>query len=113
MYPAGSKAAPKSATEAFWLEHLERYGESGLSVREYCERHRLATASLYYWRRRFESRERNPALLAERLVEVTGLVSPRPAWEMEISLAGGATVRLAPGASAAALARVIEVLASC
>ena len=36
--------------EQLWRGHLDAQKLSGLSVREFCRRHRLAEASFYYWR---------------------------------------------------------------
>jgi transposase-like protein len=35
-----------------WLERLERFSRSGLSIAEFCRRHQLSTPSFYLWRKR-------------------------------------------------------------
>lgn len=36
----------------FWMGHVARFDASGLTRRQYCDRHHLAPATLDYWRRR-------------------------------------------------------------
>lgn len=36
----------------FWMGHVARFHASGLTRRQYCDRHCLAPATLDYWRRR-------------------------------------------------------------
>nr|WP_148268143.1 hypothetical protein [Pseudoxanthomonas spadix] len=36
----------------FWVGHVARFDASGLTRRQYCDRHCLAPATLDYWRRR-------------------------------------------------------------
>ena len=35
-----------------WRGHLGQQSKSGLSITDYCQRHNLPVANLYYWRRR-------------------------------------------------------------
>lgn len=47
--------------EEFWRGAMERFGSSGLSVREFCARERLGEPSFYFWRRAIRERdERRP-----------------------------------------------------
>jgi transposase-like protein len=43
--------------ESYWREVLGRHADSGLSVREFCEREGVKQASLYAWRRRVAERD--------------------------------------------------------
>ena len=46
-------ARPKDlGLEHTWRLRLRRQAVSGLSIREFCERERISTASFYAWRRR-------------------------------------------------------------
>ena len=44
----------KTCPEATWRERLTRFGQSGLSVGEYCRRNSLQTHQLIYWRDRIK-----------------------------------------------------------
>lgn len=37
---------------SFWEHHLERWRQTGLSQRAYCQTHHLKPNQFYYWRRR-------------------------------------------------------------
>jgi hypothetical protein len=39
------------ARRAFWESMVQRQRDSGLSVREFCRRHKVSESSLYRWRR--------------------------------------------------------------
>jgi hypothetical protein len=41
--------------ERLWRERVGRQAVSGLSIRQFCARERIATASFYAWRRRLKS----------------------------------------------------------
>jgi hypothetical protein len=40
--------------EQFWRDALSRWRDSGLTIRAFCRRHRLAEPSFYAWRREFQ-----------------------------------------------------------
>ena len=42
--------------EAFWRDTVARWQASGLSIRAFCRRHRLAEASFHGWRRTLAQR---------------------------------------------------------
>jgi len=44
--------AGRAQQRSFWAAHVRRFDESGLTRRQYCDRHHLAPATLDYWRRR-------------------------------------------------------------
>lgn len=43
--------------ERRWRGWVERWGASGLSVREFCRRHGLSEASFHFWKRELPARE--------------------------------------------------------
>jgi transposase-like protein len=101
--------------EAFWQAAVRRHEDSGLSVREFCGRHRLNQASFYGWRRTLQERDvRRPAMPPafvpvvfhdeQRMVHDTGIV---------IELRGGRLLRLpgsTPAGRVAELVRALEAL---
>ena len=44
--------------EAYWRRHVAGQAESGLSIRNYCQRQGLAEPSFYLWRRELTLRDR-------------------------------------------------------
>jgi transposase-like protein len=108
---------------ARWREHVEACAASGLSGAAYCRRHGLHRKSFYRWRRIFsqpaeEARsgcvpdgDAGRPLFAEVRLPDTGSTG------IEVCVAGGRLVRVAPGFDAATLCRVVSALegmgASC
>jgi transposase len=94
--------------ERQWRRRIEQWRASGLSVRDFCARHRLATASFYNWRRVLERRAAaEPAFVPVQIVADKG---PVQASALELVLADGRAVRVAPGFDAATLRRLLAVL---
>src|SRR5262249_9754980 len=56
--PHGKPRDPRK--EEHWRRLVERWRGSGLSVRAFCERHRLAVPPFYAWRRRRQQPARPP-----------------------------------------------------
>jgi hypothetical protein len=77
-------------------------------VRAFCDRHGLATASFYNWRRLLARRAaEEPAFVP---VQVVADVVSTPTSALEVVLADGRTVRVAPGFDAATLRQLLAVL---
>jgi hypothetical protein len=47
----------RSSREQFWRAMVGRWQGSGLSVRAFCQRHRLSQPSFYWWRRTLAARD--------------------------------------------------------
>jgi hypothetical protein len=45
------RPAPRPQKEQFWRTTLAKWVKSGLNVRDFCSRHRLAETAFYFWRR--------------------------------------------------------------
>src|SRR6516162_8518255 len=87
--------------ERQWRRRIDQWRASGLSVRAFCARHGLATASFYHWRRVLERRAAEaPAFMP---VQVVADAVPTWASALEVVLAGGRTVRVGPGFDAETL----------
>jgi len=94
--------------EQQWQRRIERWRASGLSVRAFCARHGLATASFYHWRRMLQRRAAGePAFVP---VQVVADAVPTQPSALEVVLAGGRTVRVAPGFDVATLCQLLSVL---
>jgi len=94
--------------ERQWRRWIGEWQGSGLSVRAFCARHGLATASFYNWRRVLQRRAADePAFLPVRVVADA---VPTQASALEVVLSDGRAVRIAPGFDAATLRRLLAVL---
>ena len=94
--------------ERQWRQRISQWQASGLSVREFCARNGLATASFYHWRRVLERRApERPAFVP---VQVVADTPPSQASALELVLADGRALRVAPGFDATTLRRLLAVL---
>jgi hypothetical protein len=94
--------------EQQWRRWIDQWRASGLSVRDFCARHDLATASFYAWRRVLERRAaEQPAFVPVQVVADAVLTQARA---LEVVLTNGRTVRVAPGFDAATLRQLLAVL---
>jgi hypothetical protein len=91
----------------FWLRHLERWQQSGLSQVRYCQEHKLSVAALGWWKGQLSLRRKHPqagtAACDEIGDEGTFVELSRPdvgqketpaSVVYEIALAGGRCLRL-------------------
>ena len=91
-----------------WRHWIDEWRASGLSVRAFCDRRGLAIPSFYAWRRTLERRAAEvPAFVP---VQVVADAMPVQASLLEVALADGRAVRVAPGFDAATLRRLLAVL---
>jgi transposase-like protein len=88
-----------------WRNLIAQQEQSGLSVRGFCKQHRTSEHSFYQWRKRLG--ERLPMKFA--LVE-TNRAAPTTVAAVEVILASGERLRIAPGIEAATLRLVLSVL---
>jgi transposase-like protein len=88
-----------------WRRLIAQHEQSGLSVRAFCQQHRTSEHSFYQWRKRLG--ERLPVKFA--LVE-TNRAAAMAVTAVEVILASGERVRIAPGIEAATLRLVLSVL---
>ena len=100
--------AREERKERQWRRRISEWRASGLSVRAFCARHGLASASFYAWR---GVPERRAAEHPESVpVQVVADATPTQASALEVVLLGDRTVRIAPGFDAATLRRLLTVL---
>ena len=89
-----------------WRQRIAQWQTSGLTVAAFCARHDLASASFYAWRRTLQRRAAQPP----RFVPVQLVAGPPPATPLEVVLADGRVVRVAPGFDATTLRQLLAVL---
>jgi hypothetical protein len=94
--------------ERQWRRWINQWRASGLSVRDFCHRRGLATASFYHWRRVLERRAAEQAAVVPVHVLVDAV--PAQASALEVVLPNGQAVRVAPGFDAVTLRQLLIVL---
>jgi transposase len=94
--------------ERQWQRWIDQWRASGLSVRDFCDRRGLATASFYHWRRVLQRRAAEQAAVVPVNVLVDAV--PAQASALEVVLPNGRAVRVAPGFDAATLRQLLTVL---
>jgi transposase len=100
--------------EAFWRRMLQGQVRSGLSVRAWCDRHRLRESAFYWWRTQLARRDAAaPPFAPVRVVADVPprAVEPGTAGRIEIVLPGGRHVRVVGCVERQMLADVLAVLA--
>lgn len=101
-----------SAKERWWRDTVTRQAASGLSVREFCGREKLAESAFYAWRRIVAERD-GEAMSTQRgsaFVPLSVIEQASRETAIEIELAGGRKLRLPPAISAQRLAEVVHAL---
>jgi hypothetical protein len=107
--------------EAFWRRTLTAFGNSGLSVRAFCRREKLAETAFYFWRRTIRqrgaplhsSKQRGPKTRARKSPAFVPLLlgDVAPMAGITVELRGGRALRLSesyPVERLAGLLRAIE-----
>lgn len=106
-----------SEKEQFWRDTLHHWQRSGLSVSEFCRRHRLSPPSFYAWRRILAQRDRPfttlldkplPPFVPVHITAASNLPSPNSSV-LEVVVAGR-VVRVPSGFDAATLRDLLAVL---
>jgi transposase len=100
------------AKERWWREALRRQAVSGLSVREFCGREKLAESAFYAWRRVVAERdaERTTKGQTSAFVPLTVIESAWQEAAIEIELASGRRLRLPLSIAPARLAEFVQAL---
>ena len=88
-----------------WQELITQHERSGLTVQAFCAQQGVTAASFYQWRKQL--RDNSPMRFALVEQSVDGL---RRNPSVELVLASGERVQVAPGTDAATLRMVLEVL---
>jgi len=114
--PESQPAIVSTPREKEWRLIFDRWKQSGLAARAFCQRENLSGNLFYYWKRRIRLRDEavtkakrpvKPKVRPVRFVPVH--VTPAPCL-FEVTLAGGRTVRVSSNFDDKALARLMAVL---
>lgn len=88
-----------------WREVLERFAQSGLTARAFCDREGISTASFYRWRSLLKGsqqtlRSQKPPMVADPaagFVDLGALSPSSPRFEVRLDLGGGVLLHLVRG----------------
>jgi transposase-like protein len=100
------KATAPAALQKKWLQLIRQQQESKLSVSAFCRQHGFSDQSFYNWRKRLSADE--PVRFA--LVDASPVSGADRFAPLELILASGDRLRIAPGTDAATLRAVLNVL---
>lgn len=96
----------RAATRQLWIERLDRFASANLSVSAFCAAEGVSLNSFFYWKRRLASAaaatDSSPLFLPVRIAA---------AAPIEIVLANGTLLRIAPGCDLAFLRSLLASLA--
>jgi hypothetical protein len=95
--------------EQHWRQHIRDWQRSGLSIRDFCSRRGLSQPSFYAWRSELQRRDSEQPLFVPIRPLVDDLC-PSSIPALEVFLAGGRRIRVAPGFDAATLRQLLVVL---
>jgi len=102
----GMRAIEASTTsEKKWTELIRQQEQSGLSVSVFCRDRGFSDQAFYYWRKRLSVRE--PVRFALVAADTATTIDHGP---IEVLLASGDRLRIAPGADALTLRTVLNIL---
>lgn len=93
-----------TARERYWRELIREYERGEMTIREFCEDHRVSAASFYQWRRRLKE---NAPVMKFALIEP---VADQGGGAIELRLGTGEALVIPTGANAATLRMVLSVL---
>jgi hypothetical protein len=91
-----------------WQLWINEWQRSSLSVQTFCAQRGLARPSFYAWRRTLEQRAATKTAFVP--VQVVADAVPAQSSALEVVLADGRTVRIAPGFDVATLQQLLAVL---
>ena len=94
-----------AARQTRWAELIRQHGASKLSVSAFCREHGVSEQSFYNWRKRLSTSGTVRFALVEANAPVT-----KESLPVELVLASGDRLRIAPGTDAATLRTVLHVL---
>lgn len=105
--------------QQLWLERVQRWQRSQLTVRDFCARHHFSEPSFYSWKRILTQRgllssagaaTRQPGTATPLFVAATVADALVASQTLEVVLPDGLTVRVAVGFDAATLRRLLALL---
>lgn len=102
----GSSRDERKAQE--WRRRIREWRTSGMSVRAYCALIGVSGPNFYAWRRELDRRGAQTSAFVP--VRIVGDQQSSENGHLEVILAGGRSVRVAPGFDVATLRQLLAVL---
>jgi len=108
--------------EAYWRDVVARFGASGLSVRVFCRREKLAESAFYFWRRTLAERDapaanhgprpttQRPAAPPAFLPVTIRRDAPSSTSGLSLELSGGGVLRFGESMPVERIVEVIRAL---
>jgi transposase-like protein len=96
--------------EQHWRRLIQLWNNSGLTVRAFCARHHITQPSFYSWRRELQQRDAATAFVPIQVETNDQLARVTCNPIIEVILAGGQCVRVAPGFDPMTLRQLLAVL---
>lgn len=84
---------PDPALRQWWRELISQPADSGMTIAQFCDAHRISTASFYLWRRKLQ--DDPPAQDGFLSVQVVGTTNPSEPFR--VHLLGGAVIEIPNG----------------
>lgn len=96
----------RAATRQAWIDRIERFSQSDLSVAQFCLDENVSAASFYHWRRKLSPApdEAASAMATSSIarfvpVKLPTVTQPQPATVMSVELPGGVRIRFEVGST--------------
>ena len=99
--------ANSNKKQAYWRVKLQKYRQSGLSRREFCEGNRIKKYRLDYWFRRL-----GKSAASKGLVELRICSAQPPSSALEVVVAGKYRIAVSNGFDSLLLGEVVKALES-
>jgi hypothetical protein len=103
------EAKPANPKADEWAERIATQQRSGISVKQFCKERGLTEYSFYAWRKRLQEKEAVRFALVERGARRQERTAEAV---LELVLATGERLRIAPGVDTSTLRAVLDVLRS-
>jgi transposase-like protein len=104
----------ESDRRAFWRAVVQRFGRSGLCVREFCRAEGVSEPSFYQWRRKFQRRDSQgaprPPAFVPLVAEPPGEPTATAPVGVEVVLRSGHVLRVLGRLDRAGLADLVAAL---
>lgn len=107
---------PDASKQQRWLDLMRRRHKSQLTVREFCERHRLSEADFYRWQRVLRERDllddqfTSVSPTPTAFVELTTDAAPASATAVDVVLNERRLLRVHPGFDPATVLQLVRLL---
>ena len=95
--------------EQLWRQRIGDWQDSGLSIPAFCKRRGLSQPSFYFWRGELRRRDSEKTLFVPIRLRADG-PAPSTNHALELFLADGRRIGVAPGFDAATLRRLLTAL---